>query len=942
MAKILLIEPSATRRRALMTMLQAKGHELAPATSYADGLSIIAGAGIAPAVVVVSWPEYSDQRANEIFALLRTREWQNVPVLVLADSTDAGGVAWLMKRPLTSLLLWTDYSDTPEAINKLLSPTAQQPAKTPGDGRASLRILFVDDSPTVRVAFRRLLLSEGYQVEVASSAEEGLERAVAAEFDIAIVDYFMPGDNGAAMVRKLRELDKTRSIISAIITGTYSDRVITESLAAGAVECMFKSEARELFLARMKSLARMVLDRKAIDNERRRLHGILSSVGDGVYGVDSHGTIQFINPAALDLLGFPHEANIVGKNAAEALHPAFEDGTPIPPQACFLSQCYSDSREVGGWQTVFWSEAKTPIPVECTVYPLDIDGKREGSVVAFRDVSQRRLLEDELRWQASHDSLTKLHNRAHFESQLQQEVLRLRRGEQESLLLFVDVDRFKYINDTAGHAAGDQLLIEARHRLKQRLRVSDTIARMGGDEYAMILRNVAVGDAERVAEEFRRALSGQIFIYGDKSYRITASIGVACINRNTASPSEAMQNADIACHVAKNRGRNQVYVYSTDTTERANMDVELNWSSRIDDALKSDLFVLCYQPIMPARAVDIDALPANEGELWAAHSAMLPRRPQYFEVLLRLRASDGELVAPNAFLPTAERYNLMLDIDKWVVHNALKSLRDASTTDQVIGLSINLSAQSLGINGIGKYVQDKLIEFNIDGSNITFEITETRALNNIEATAELIQQLRALGCRFALDDFGSGFSSFSHLKRLDVDFLKIDGAFTQGILDDSVDRAVIHAINAIAHSVGKRTTAEYVDRPELIAALKAAGVDFLQGYYIGRPLEDLRRAVAQITTHAPNPSSLVSAAPLVETEQLVQLYVPELVSPPPFNAPSMGAPQIIPFPTSLAEQATRQTRVETAELDAFSGDLDLTAMTLPTEILLDDRLQSNG
>ena len=199
MAKILLIEPSATRRRALMTMLQAKGHELAPATSYSDGLSVISGAGIAPAVVVVSWPEYADQRANEIFAMLRMREWQNVPVLVLADSTDAGGVAWLMKRPLTSLLLWTDYSDTPEAINKLLSPTAQQPAKTPGDGRASLKILFVDDSPTVRVAFRRLLLSEGYQVEVASSAEEGLERAATGQFDIAIVDYFMPGDNGATM-----------------------------------------------------------------------------------------------------------------------------------------------------------------------------------------------------------------------------------------------------------------------------------------------------------------------------------------------------------------------------------------------------------------------------------------------------------------------------------------------------------------------------------------------------------------------------------------------------------------------------------------------------------------------------------------------------------------------------------------------------------------------
>jgi len=273
-------------------------------------------------------------------------------------------------------------------------------------------------------------------------------------------------------------------------------------------------------------------------------------------------------------------------------------------------------------------------------------------------------------------------------------------------------------------------------------------------------------------------------------------------------------------------------------------------------------------------------------------------------------------------------------------------LREVSSAEQVIGLSINLSAQSLGINGIGKYVQDKLIEFNIDGSNITFEITETRALNNIEATAELIQQLRALGCRFALDDFGSGFSSFSHLKRLDVDFLKIDGAFTQGILDDSVDRAVIHAINSIAHSVGKRTTAEYVDRPELIAALKAAGVDFLQGYYIGRPLENLRQAVAQIA--APKASidnsALVQAATLKPPTMEPATLEPPTLEPPtiepppmpePISAMPIESPQIIPFPTHNDAD-------DLAELDAFSDDMDLTAMALPAQSLLNDRLLGNG
>lgn len=853
-ARLLLIEASATRRRALSTMLMAKGFDVAVIASYQEGLTrLTAPDRTQYHAVVLSWPEYSDHRADEVFSLLRARDWQHLPVLVLADSTDAGAVNWLMKRPATALLLWSDYSETPEALAKLIHPAQKPQAEAGQAGREALRILFVDDSPTVRVAFRRLLTAEHYAVETAASVDEGMEKALAQTFDIAIIDYFMPGDNGSVLVKRLREHPKTSAVITAIITGTYSDRVITESLGAGAVECMFKSEARELFLARMKSLARTITDRKAIDNERRRLHGILNSVGDGVFGVDSRGAIQFINPAALDILGYPHDTPMGGKIAADTVHYAFEDGTRIPRQACFLTQCYREGNQVSGWQTVFWSEAGRPVPVECTVYPLDIDGRREGSVVAFRDVSQRRLLEDELRWQASHDTLTKLNNRAYFEQQLTQEVQRLRRSDQASLLLFVDVDRFKYINDTAGHAAGDQLLIECSLRLKQRVRGSDTIARMGGDEYALILRNIGSNDAEKVADEFRRALSGQLFTYGDKSYRITASIGVTRLDRHSASPSEAMANADIACHIAKNRGRNQTHLYNFDSDQRASMDVELNWSARLEEALKGDLFVLCFQPILPVSDIDPDDLPEQDGALLKRQMARNPQRRHVFEALLRMRATDGEFVAPNAFLPTAERYNLMLDVDKWVIHHAFKALREVAGGDQQFALSINLSAQSLGPNGIGRYVTDKLIEFDIDPGAITFEITETKAVTNLDAARQLIHELRQLGCRFALDDFGSGFSSFTHLKALDVDFLKIDGAFTQGIHEDPVDRAVIEAINSIAHSVGKRTVAEYVDRPQLIQALLESGVDYLQGYYIGRPKPDLRQELEPLEPLAATP-----------------------------------------------------------------------------------------
>lgn len=844
MDRVLLIEASATRRRALSGMLAQKSFEVRVVSNYGDGLVAI-GAEHA-AALIVSWPEYSDHRADEIFALLRSRDYAHLPVLVMADSTDAGAVNWLMKRQHTALLLWSDYSDAPEALHKLIHPSAK-PASEAASGNA-LRVLFVDDSPTVRIAFKRLLAAEGFQVDTANSAEEGLARALDHDYEIAIVDYFMPGNSGAVLVRQLRDNPKTAGILAAVITGTYSDRVITESLSAGAVECMFKSEARELFLARMRSLSRTVLDRQAIDNERRRLHGILNSVGEGVYGVDPAGRIQFINPAALDILGYAHDVDFKGQSAAERFHYAFEDRTRIPPAACFLSQCYVGGNQVSAWQTMFWHESGKAVPVECTVYPLDIDGKREGSVVAFRDVSQRRLLEEELRWQASHDALTKLHNRAHFEQALAQEVARLRRSDQVSLLLFIDVDRFKYINDTLGHAAGDQLLVEASHRLKNRLRGSDTIARMGGDEYALIVRNAQALDPAQVGDEFRRSLAGELFSYGDQHYRLSASIGVARLDRNVLSPSDAMANADIACHIAKNKGRNQVHVYSYDSDQRASMDIELNWSVRLEEAIRDDLFVLCFQPILPIADIDLAHLPSAEGEIWQAHLNQHAHRRVYYEVLLRMRSQSGALVAPDAFLPTAERYNMMLDIDKWVLHHALKALRQQQIEhpSHRLGLSINLSAQSLGANGIGRYVLDKLVEFDVDPMLITFEITETKAVTNLDAARELIAMLRAQGCRFALDDFGCGFSSFSHLKHLDVDFLKIDGSFIQGLLDDPVDRAVIAAINDIAHSVGKRTVAEYVDRPDVLAALKACGVDFVQGYYISRPMDSLNHAVAHL------------------------------------------------------------------------------------------------
>jgi diguanylate cyclase (GGDEF)-like protein len=324
------------------------------------------------------------------------------------------------------------------------------------------------------------------------------------------------------------------------------------------------------------------------------------------------------------------------------------------------------------------------------VHPLRMDAEQNGSVVAFRDVSARRALEDELRWQAEHDSLTKLFNRGWFEAQLEQECNRVRRTGQAAMLLFIDLDRFKYINDTAGHVAGDRLLLEVSQRLKSRLRGSDYLARMGGDEFAVLLTNVGASDLMSLADGFRRVLTATPFTYGGKSYRITLSIGCAKIDDTAWSPGDAMAHADIACHMAKRSGRNQCQMYSAETGRLAALDEDLGWSVRLEDALRTNRFVLCYQPIVPLKGMENETVNSkNSKDIWLRQLERNPYEEALFEVLVRLQGNQGELISPNAFLPAAERFGLMRELDFWVIDHALMALRETRDSPRPIALTIN-------------------------------------------------------------------------------------------------------------------------------------------------------------------------------------------------------------------------------------------------------------
>lgn len=839
MNNVLVIEPSATQRRALERLLETRGMTVSGVPDYETGLSALALERWS--AVVLGCSTTVDGAAKKLLETLAVAGMEDTAVLVLSHEAHPRIFEWVAQRPHSALLQWADYVDSAECLERMLGGEnglngSKSVPEAPEPSASITRVLFVDDSRTARAKFKRLLREEGYMVQVAANATEALDKARSTSFDIAIIDYFMPGGNGDELCRRLKENADTDDITVALLTGTYLDEVIRSALDAGAVECMFKNEADALFLARVAAMSRAVHDRKSIEGERRRLERILSSVGDGVYGVDTDGYVTFINPAAKKILGLSPEQGIIGKSAHKLFHYAHEDGKPNPEETCFLQQAYRVGDELHSWQTIFWNHRGDPFPVECTVYPLKVDSRLQGSVVAFRDIAERKLLEQELMWQANHDPLTELYNRNYFERQLGAEVNRRRRSKEASALLYIDLDRFKYINDTAGHAAGDELLMEISRQLTTRLRESDILARLGGDEFAIILSNVDGESVQPVADSFREVLEQYQFVYAGKQYPVNGSIGVAIIDNNSRSPGEVLANADIACHIAKNRGRNQTHVYHPQDQSRVVMTADLGWSERLQRALAGKGFELFYQPIAIIEGLDISNGPRRE-ELWPDGND--DHKVPHYEVLLRYRDEAGKTATPNVFLSAAERFGLMPQIDRWVFHEAIKSLKQSIDKGRQVMFSVNLSGESLNDEDLANTLRELLAGSTLPPGSLVIEVKETSAVANLDAARRLMLQLRELGCRFALDDFGSGFSSFYHLKHLPVDYIKIDGQLIRNMEQSAADRAIVNAINQIAHAFGKRTIAQTVESAKVLELLRKEGVDCAQGHAICEPQAEL-------------------------------------------------------------------------------------------------------
>lgn len=555
---------------------------------------------------------------------------------------------------------------------------------------------------------------------------------------------------------------------------------------------------------------------QALLEEKERAQVTLHSIGDAVITTDSSGNVEYLNPVAEKLTGWGSD-EVKGKPVQEVFHIINEETREAVTNP--VDKVLSEGTIVGlANHTLLINRYEDEIAIEDSAAPIrDQSGHLLGVVMVFHDVRKARRLATELNWQATHDALTGLINRYAFEFSLKNALDLAKEYGQSHVVLYIDLDQFKVVNDTCGHVAGDELLRQLSTILRSKVRESDHLARLGGDEFGALLENCDPDHAMRVANGILDTINEFRFAWDEKQFSVGASIGLVTVNELSDGITQILSAADLSCYAAKDLGRNQIHIYQEDDDALTQRRGEMQWISRIHDALSENNFELYCQSIVPASGVD---------ELSC-----------HYEILIRMKNGEGVSIPPGAFIPAAERYNLMPEIDRWVIEHAFHaySQLQARLKEKKIRFSINLSGNSLSQDELQEYIREQLRRFSIPAENICFEITETAAITNLTNAHKFMRDLKQSGCRFALDDFGSGLSSFAYLKNLPVDYLKIDGSFIRDILDDEIDRSMVVAINQIGQVMGLKTIAEYAESAEIISELDKIGIDYVQGYGVEKP-----------------------------------------------------------------------------------------------------------
>ncbi len=661
------------------------------------------------------------------------------------------------------------------------------------------RVVKIDDSPA---GLRRASVSVYYTSLQVAIAEQ--RRDLLMSMGIVLLVF------GFGLVWLLQQL----------LTGPFTAMLKTaQAFSVGDVTQRFNDRRTDEFgfLAKFinKALDQLLAQQSALFREKERAEVTLHSIGDGVITTDASGNVEYLNPVAVNLTGWTLE-EAHGQPLTQIMR--LIDETSREPVENPVTRCLREGSIVAlADHAALLRRDGQELAIADSAAPIrDHSGAIIGAVMVFHDVAQARKLAQQLSHQASHDALTDLFNRAEFERQLQTALASARDERRQHVLCYLDLDQFKIVNDTCGHVAGDELLRQITALLRSKIRDTDVLARLGGDEFGVLLKYCDPQYAPSVAESLCRAVKDFRFLWGEHSFETGVSIGLVTITEDSQSVSEVLSTADVACYTAKDKGRNQIHMYQPDDSELQQRRGEMQWVSRIRRAIEEDRFRLYYQTIVPLNP---------DGGL-----------EMHRELLIRLMDEEGKLVPPMAFIPAAERYNLMPDIDRWVISNSLKLLGAQCSSDCDWVCTINLSGQSLCDDTFLSFVTRQVELSGVNADRLCFEITETAAVANLAKASHFIKVLKEMGCRFALDDFGSGLSSFAYLKNLKVDYLKIDGSFVKDMMTDPIDHALVEAINQIGHVIGIQTIAEFVENADILEAVRRLGVDYAQGYGVAKPL----------------------------------------------------------------------------------------------------------
>ncbi|MDH5183851.1 MAG: EAL domain-containing protein [Gammaproteobacteria bacterium] len=564
------------------------------------------------------------------------------------------------------------------------------------------------------------------------------------------------------------------------------------------------------FVGIVRDITEQLAAHRALAEETERVQVTLQSIGDAVITTNTSGEVVYLNPVAEKITGWSLQ-DAIGKPLQDVFYIVNEISRlriESPVERCLKEQRIIDMND----RLLLLNKEGREYFIEDSAAPIrNHDGEVFGAVLVFHDVTKSRAMSQQLVWQATHDSLTGLLNRNHFESNLRRLLVDAEKHQHQHAMLYLDLDQFKLVNDTCGHIAGDELLRQLSRLLQSQLRDTDNLARLGGDEFGILLDNQSHEEVDHVAERLRRMVDEYVFVWKEKSFRVGISIGVVYIDSESKNLTSVLSEADMACYIAKDSGRNRIHVHTPDDKEVALRHGEMHWVAKINEALKNDSFALYVQ--------QIKSLKNN------AHP--------HYEILIRL-PSMGEIIMPMAFIPAAERYNLMPKLDRWVVAHTFKWLREDGKDYEGV-LTINLSGTTLSDKDFLPYIISELTHSDINPSQICFEITETAAISNLGLAIGFINEVKRQGAFFALDDFGSGLSSFNYLKNLPVDYLKIDGSFVRDIDRDLISYTMVESICHVGRVMGLKMIAEFVENESILKKVEELGIDYAQGYGIHKP-----------------------------------------------------------------------------------------------------------